>query len=86
MTCGDDAMRVNCTECGGKATIQSSKCLDVKLTKLYCSCSDPICGHTFVMDLSFSHTLSMSGQQSKAMIANFIRALPETERQQLLAL
>jgi hypothetical protein len=31
---------------------------DVK--QLYCSCNNPQCGHGFVMNLAFSHTLSPS--------------------------
>lgn len=82
---GDCAMQINCTECGSKSIIHSSKKLDTKMSQLYCSCKNPICGHTFVMDLSFSHTLSPSASQARNVVVNFLRALPETERQLMLA-
>lgn len=78
-------MRVNCTECPAKAVIRSRKQLDVKVAQLYCSCTDPICGHTFVMDLSFSHTLSPSGNQTKQMLLDMFRNMPDDERQEILA-
>lgn len=82
---GEDAMQIDCTECGDKAIIHSRKRLDRKMSQLYCSCKNPICGHSFVMDLCFSHTLSPSAQQHKDVVVNFLRALPETERQMMLA-
>jgi hypothetical protein len=82
---GENAMQVDCKECGGNAIIQSRKKLDIKMSQLYCSCKDPSCGHTFVMDLSFSHTLSPSGKQAQGMIIDFLRALPEQERQLMFA-
>lgn len=82
---GEDAMQINCTECGEKSIIHSSKRLDAKMSQLYCSCKNPICGHTFVMDLCFSHTLSPSAQQHKDVVVSFLRALPDTERQLMLS-
>jgi hypothetical protein len=82
---GDDAMKINCTECGEKSFIHSSKRLHAKMSQLYCTCSNPHCGHTFVMDLCFSHTLSPSAQQAKDVVVSFLRALPDAERQLMLA-
>jgi len=82
---GDEAMQINCTECGSKSIIHSSKRLDAKMSQLYCSCKNPICGHTFVMDLCFSHTLSPSAKQHTDVVVNFLRALPDAERQMMLA-
>ena len=82
---GSDAMKVDCSECGGAATIQSRRRFDTKISHLYCSCKNPVCGHTFVMNLSFSHTLSPSGKQAKQMVLDLIRALPEAERRELMA-
>ena len=39
-------------------TIQHPTGPEVK--HLYCSCNNPECGHTFVMEVTFSHTLSPS--------------------------
>ena len=82
---GVAAVQINCKECGGKATINARKTLDVKVSQLYCSCKDAECGHTFVMDLCYSHSLSPSSRQAKNMVIDFMRALPEAERQLMLA-
>lgn len=78
-------MQIDCIECGGKSIIRCSKNLDVKMRQLYCMCKNPECGHTFVMDLCFSHTLSPSRRQAENLVVNFLRALPEPERQLMLA-
>lgn len=78
-------MQVTCPACTGKAIIQSRKTLDVKMSQLYCSCKDPECGHTFVMDLSFSHSLSPSGHHLKQLLAEFLRSMPEPERKEWLS-
>ncbi len=83
---GEDQMiLIKCKVCKGKAIVQARKELDVTMSQLYCSCKDPECGHTFVMDLCFSHTLSPSAQQHKDVVVSFLRALPDTERQMMLA-
>ncbi len=53
-------MRIRCDRCEARAVISSSKELSNRLKKLYCACTNVHCGHTFVMDLSFGHTLSPS--------------------------
>lgn len=79
-------MQINCTECGGKSIIRNTVRLDPKMSKLYCICKNPHCGHTFAMDLCFSHTISPSTNQAKDIVINMLRALPDAERQQMLAL
>ena len=53
-------MRITCTKCKERAMIRTSEEMSETLRRLYCVCRNPQCGHTFVMDLSFSHTLSPS--------------------------
>jgi hypothetical protein len=53
-------MRIKCDRCGGKARIKTTREVTTSFRHLYCSCTNAECGHTFVMDLSFSHTLSPS--------------------------
>ncbi|MCJ8348286.1 ogr/Delta-like zinc finger family protein [Moritella sp.] len=52
-------------------------------TDLYCSCSDPLCGHSFVMNLSFSHTLSQSTKSTSQMAMELMRTLAPEQRQEL---
>ena len=80
---GEDCVQVNCIECQGKAVIGTRVAIDPKVTNLYCSCKDPQCGHTFVMTLSFSHTLSPAANQSKRLMLDMLKSLPKDEQQQL---
>lgn len=54
------AVKIRCDRCESPARIESSVEISPLSKRLYCSCRNPECGHTFVMDLSFSHTLSPS--------------------------
>ncbi len=54
------AVRVKCNRCESTATIHSSSEESEFVKKLYCTCNNPKCGHSFVMDLTFSNTLSPS--------------------------
>ncbi|MCC4854455.1 ogr/Delta-like zinc finger family protein [Vibrio splendidus] len=76
-------MRVVCPECGEKARIQKSNRISAGYSDLYCSCSDPECGHTFVMNLSFSRTLSPSAKTTSQLAFNLVKALPPEQRQEL---
>lgn len=77
-------MLVKCIECGGKAVIHSRHEKHIKMSDLYCSCKDPLCGASFVMNLSYSRMLSPSARQSKTMIADLLRMLPKQEQIELL--
>nr|WP_075518858.1 ogr/Delta-like zinc finger family protein [Moritella viscosa] len=76
-------MRVLCPECGDKSRIQKTNRISNSYTDLYCSCSDPLCGHSFVMNLSFSHTLSPSAKSTSQMAMELMRTLAPEQRQEL---
>ncbi|MGY5721267.1 ogr/Delta-like zinc finger family protein [Vibrio cincinnatiensis] len=76
-------MRVICPECGEKARIHKSNRLTNSVSDLYCACSDPECGHTFVMNLSYSHSLSPSAKTTSQLAFDLVKALPPEARQQL---
>ncbi|EHZ2573869.1 TPA: ogr/Delta-like zinc finger family protein [Vibrio parahaemolyticus] len=76
-------MRVLCPECGEKSRIQKSNRMSTKYADLYCSCSDPECGHTFVMNLSYSHTLSPSAKTTSQLAFNMVKALAPEHREEL---
>ncbi|NRB66306.1 MULTISPECIES: ogr/Delta-like zinc finger family protein [Vibrio] len=54
--------------------------MSTKHADLYCSCSDPECGHTFVMNLSYSHTLSPSAKTTDQLAINLVRAMSPEKR------
>ncbi|TRY13548.1 ogr/Delta-like zinc finger family protein [Shewanella hanedai] len=76
-------MRIHCTACGKKAIIGKTNRLSLAYADLYCSCTDPKCGHTFVANLSFSHTLSPSAKSTTAIVSELFRALSPVQRQQI---
>ncbi|MPY24540.1 ogr/Delta-like zinc finger family protein [Shewanella sp. YLB-07] len=76
-------MRVICPDCGSVAIIGKTNQLSLAHADLYCSCSKPECGHTFVTNLSFSHTLSPSSRTSSAIVSELVRALSPVQRQQI---
>ncbi|MTI12258.1 ogr/Delta-like zinc finger family protein [Sansalvadorimonas verongulae] len=52
--------RVKCNVCESKARIEHSDRISNSVSRHYCCCTNPLCGHTFVMNLEFSKTLSPS--------------------------
>ncbi|MBF4257542.1 MULTISPECIES: ogr/Delta-like zinc finger family protein [Vibrio] len=76
-------MRVICPECGCKSRIHKSNRITDSHADLYCSCSDPECGHSFVMNLSYSHTLSPSAKTTSQLAFTLMKALPPEQRQEL---
>ncbi|CAI2019587.1 Ogr/Delta-like zinc finger [Serratia marcescens] len=49
-------MKVLCPECGANAIIRKTARKHRQISDLYCACTDVECGHTFVMNVTFSHT------------------------------
>ncbi|NMY37970.1 MULTISPECIES: ogr/Delta-like zinc finger family protein [unclassified Pseudomonas] len=76
-------MRVYCKECRSKGRITSSDQLDPTFVKLYCQCNSATCGHTWVANLTFSHTLSPSAQVVDSLIFDRVRDMTRTEQQDL---
>lgn len=76
-------MRILCTSCGKKAIIGKTDRLSVGHANLYCSCSDPECGHTFVTNVSFSHTLSPSAKNTSEIVTALAKALSPEQRKTL---
>jgi hypothetical protein len=84
LACGGGIMRIfkiNCPECGSPATIRKSDWKDKKLADLYCACSEVECGHTFVFNATFSHSLSPSGLTGNKLVKFLIDQLKPGEKQ-----
>ena len=89
LACGVVNMRIfkiNCPECGSPAIIRKSDWKDKKLADLYCACSEVECGHTFVFNATFSHSLSPSGLTGNKLVKFLIDQLKPDERQFALEL
>ncbi|ELV2770152.1 ogr/Delta-like zinc finger family protein [Enterobacter cloacae] len=78
--------KIKCPECGQPAIIRKSDWKDKKLADLYCACTEVECGHTFVFNASFSHTLSPSGLTGNKLVKFLIDRLTPEERQFTLEL
>ncbi|HEJ9541874.1 TPA: ogr/Delta-like zinc finger family protein [Proteus mirabilis] len=79
-------LTIYCPECGEKAMIKKSNRKHKELTDLYCACRDPLCGHTFVLNLTFSHTLSSSAKKQDALLLAMIKNLSPQQREKALTL
>lgn len=79
------AFRVRCPACGRLATITSSNEIDLRFKQAYCACRDPECGHTFVVNVEFSHTLSPSAHNLPDDLRAQIRTTPPQEQASLFS-
>ncbi|MCW8275550.1 ogr/Delta-like zinc finger family protein [Pseudomonas sp. PCH199] len=77
-------MRVTCRDCEGKALISEVEELSSESKKLYCLCLSPRCGHSFVMDLAFSHTLNPSAKKLDISLLERFRELSSAQQLNLL--
>lgn len=77
-------MKVNCKVCGEKGRIASRDELSLEFARLYCQCSSVKCGHTWVANLTFSHTLSPSAQAVDRLLFDRLRSLSKVEQRDLL--
>ncbi|WP_409311523.1 ogr/Delta-like zinc finger family protein [Pectobacterium sp. B1J-3] len=79
-------LKIECPECGSKAVIRKTNRKHRKIADIYCACSDVECGHTFVMNLTFSHTLSPSAKTGDRLLQTVIENLSPQQRQMALDL
>ena len=79
-------MKMTCPACLAEAKIRKTNRKHPQLADVYCQCSNMECGHTFVMNVSFSHTISPSALAGQGRIKELIDSLGENERKKALAL
>ena len=76
-------MRVYCKECGSKGRIASREEMSMEFAKLYCQCLSAECGHTWVTNLTFSHTLSPSAQAVDRLLFDRLREMSRHQQREL---
>ncbi|WP_080946548.1 MULTISPECIES: ogr/Delta-like zinc finger family protein [Pseudomonas syringae group] len=76
-------MRIYCTSCGHKGRIGSREEVTTQYVKLYCQCLDATCGHTWVANLTFSHTLRESARKIDSLLLERLRGLPIAQQKEL---
>lgn len=79
-------MQVTCPECGSWAKIRKTNRKHRQLSDLYCACDDLECGHTFVLNVTFSHTLSPSAKSKKKLLQTALKDLNPQQHQLALDL
>ncbi|EKN4181799.1 ogr/Delta-like zinc finger family protein [Yersinia ruckeri] len=79
-------MKVLCPECGGAAIIRKTNRKHRQISDLYCACNDVECGHTFVMNVTFSHTISPSAKTGDKLIKTVVDSMNLQQRQMMLNL
>lgn len=76
-------MLVRCNVCSEKGRIASRDDLSLEFARLYCQCSSVQCGHTWVANLTFSHTLSPSAQAVDRLLFDRLRSLSKVQQRDL---
>ncbi|QCT18496.1 transcriptional regulator [Jejubacter calystegiae] len=79
-------MKIQCPECGENAIIKKTARKHRELSDLYCACTDVECGHTFVMNVTFSHTISPSAKNKEKLLKSLVDNIQSDDRQILLDL
>ena len=80
-------LKIECPECGSIAKIGKTNRKHRKIADIYCACTDVECGHTFVMNLTFSHTLSPSAKTCELLKQTIINMTdPDKLKQMALEL
>src|SRR5471030_1769 len=79
-------MKVICPECGANSVIKKTSRKHREIADLYCACSDYECGHTFVMNMTFSHTISPSAKNQDSLLKGLVNSLKADDKQMLLSL
>ncbi|WP_027721214.1 ogr/Delta-like zinc finger family protein [Maridesulfovibrio zosterae] len=77
------SVRVYCIKCGYVGRIESSSQEAETVKRLYCCCTNPECGHSWAMELSFSHTLSPSALDLPEQLRQKIRKAGPAEQMHL---
>ncbi|TDN60654.1 ogr/Delta-like zinc finger family protein [Scandinavium goeteborgense] len=79
-------MKMYCPTCKAAATIGKTNRKHPQIYDVYCYCSNSECGHSFVMNVTFSHSISPSALSGQGRVKELIDALPEEERDKALEL
>lgn len=73
--------KIICPECNSNSTIKKTVRKHPHLSDVYCACNNVECGHTFVVNMTFSHTLSPSALTSDRAIKSLIDMMSPGQRQ-----
>ncbi|WP_159281981.1 ogr/Delta-like zinc finger family protein [Rahnella variigena] len=77
-------LKVVCPECEANATIKKTNRKHKLLSDVYCACGDLECGHTFVLTLAYSHTLSPSAKTHFDTVKNLVGSIQTDEQEEMV--
>ncbi|WP_025245452.1 ogr/Delta-like zinc finger family protein [Candidatus Sodalis pierantonius] len=77
-------MKPRCKVCGAPAIIKKIVHHHPELDTLYCACNDMECGHTFVLNITFSHTLSPSAKTADKLFKAVVDGMNPQQRQMVM--
>ncbi len=72
--------KVICPECESSSVIKKTVRKHPQLSDVYCACNNVECGHTFVVNMTFSHTLSPSALTGAKVIKTMIDMMTPEQR------
>ena len=76
-------MRIICRYCEGKALISKVDDVSPNIKILNCLCLNHLCAHSFVMELSFSHTVKPSAKKLDESLLERFRGLSNAQQLQM---
>lgn len=77
-------LKITCPSCGDTVITEKTNRKHVLFSDIYCHCKNPLCGHRFVSNLSFSHTISPSAAKHGRLIQDLINSIPPAEREKAI--
>ncbi|ASL93802.1 transcriptional regulator [Serratia marcescens] len=73
-------LKMICPDCASKAIIQKTNRKHRHLSDIYCVCSNWECGHRFVVNATFSHTLVPSALTHGQIMQSFVNSVTPEQR------
>lgn len=78
--------KIICLECESNSVIKKTVRKHPQLSDIYCACNNVECGHTFVVNMTFSHTLSPSALTGAKAVKTMIDMMTPDQKRAALDL
>lgn len=72
--------KIICPECESNSVIKKTVRKHPQLSDVYCACNNVECGHTFVVNMTFSHTLSPSALTGEKVVKAMLDMMTPEQR------
>ena len=78
--------KIICPECESNSVIKKTVRKHPQLSDIYCACNNVECGHTFVVNMTLSHTLSPSALTGAKAVKTMIDMMTPDQKRAALDL